>query len=100
MHARSVRVEDASDPDVNPVLIVVAVGEGFGYSLAFVVARSRTDRIDVAVVGLWLRMNVWISIHFGCACQKEARLGSFCQSEGVERTHKVGLDRLDLVGLV
>ena len=49
-------VEDPCDPDVDSILARVAVREGFGDSLPFVVTCSRTIRVDVSPIRLGLRM--------------------------------------------
>lgn len=45
---RTVSVEDASNPNINAILAVETVRQGFGYTFAFVVASARADRINVA----------------------------------------------------
>ena len=44
---RTVGVEDACDADVDAVLAVVPVGQGFCDPLALVVAGTRADWVDV-----------------------------------------------------
>jgi len=48
------------------VLTVVVEKEGFGTPLPFVIARSATDRIDVAPIFFGLGMDVGIAVDFAC----------------------------------
>lgn len=100
MHAWAVRVEDASDSYIDAVLIVVTVREGFSDPFAFVVARAWTDWVDVTIVRFGLWMDIGIAIDFRSAREQETRLCTLCETERVEGAEKVGLDGLDLVGLV
>ena len=50
-------VEDARDLDVHAVLAAVVEEQGFGAALAFVVAGSRADGLDLAPVAFELRMD-------------------------------------------
>ena len=50
MHARAVGVEYARDLDVHAVLAAVVEEQGFGATLAFVVAGARANRVDLAPV--------------------------------------------------
>ncbi|MNL77128.1 hypothetical protein D3C87_2032390 [compost metagenome] len=63
MHPRPVGVEDAGDFDLDAVLSPVIEEQGLGASLAFVVTGANADRIDVAPVGLDLRMDVRIAVN-------------------------------------
>jgi hypothetical protein len=46
------------------MLAVVVEKEGFGAALAFIVAGSRADRIDVAPIVFGLRMDGRIAVDF------------------------------------
>ena len=63
MHPRPIGVEYPGDPDLNTGLLVVSVGQGLRHTLALVIAGPRTNRINIAPVGLWLWMNLRISIN-------------------------------------
>ena len=58
MHSRSVRVEDAHDPDVDAIHPMVVHEQRLGGPFAFVVTGPRADRIDVSAVRFRLRMNL------------------------------------------
>jgi hypothetical protein len=47
VHARAVGIKDTYYLNVELVLAVVIKKEGFGAALAFVVARTNTNRIDL-----------------------------------------------------
>ena len=64
MHARPVGVEDACDLDAQFVLTPIIEEQSFRAALAFIVARARPDRIDVAPVVLGLRMHVRVAVNF------------------------------------
>ena len=57
VHPRTVGVEDPCDLDRQIVLPTVIEEQGFGATLALVVAGARTDRIDVPPIILGLRVN-------------------------------------------
>ena len=61
-HARSVGVEDAGDAHIDTVMSVVRHRERFGEALRLVVDRTLANRVDVAPVGLALRMLEWIAV--------------------------------------
>lgn len=48
--------------------MAVAVGEGFGYALAFVVAGARTEGVDITPVflGLWTDKRVTVDFYGSC----------------------------------
>ena len=50
MHAGAISVEDAYDLDVEIVLAMVVKKQCFGAALALIVARARTNRVDVAPI--------------------------------------------------
>ena len=65
VHPRPVGVEDAGDPDAHLVLAEIVKKQGLGATLAFVVAGPRADRVDIAAVGLGLRVQARIAIDLG-----------------------------------
>mmetsp|Transcript_6000 Transcript_6000/g.24330 ORF Transcript_6000/g.24330 Transcript_6000/m.24330 type:complete len:390 (+) Transcript_6000:49-1218(+) len=99
-HARTVRVEDARDANLQPVFSVVVKRERLRAPLAFVVARSFADGVDVAPVLLGLRVLKRVAVHLGSAGQQETRLDALRQAEHVQRADHVGLDRLHRIELV
>ena len=64
MHARTVRVEDAGDLDIELVLAVIVEEQRFGAALALVVAAARPDWIDAAQVAFSLRMHFGVAVAF------------------------------------
>lgn len=99
-HPGSEGVEDPSDSYVDSILPEVSEREGLCHTFAFVVARSGPDGIDVAPVGLRLRMYRWTSIDLRSRAEEEACLCSLSETQHVECPEEVGLHRLDLVVLV
>src|SRR3546814_7296353 len=56
VHARAIGVEDPRHFDIQAMLTMIVEEQGFGAALAFVVAATQSDRIDIAPVTLGLRM--------------------------------------------
>ena len=63
VHVGPVGVEDAHHAHVHAVLAAVVGAEGLGAALALVVAGSDADRVDVAPVGLQLRVHERVAVH-------------------------------------
>jgi len=99
-HARTVGVEDTGDADLKIVLAVVLHAESFGDTLAFIVARSDADRVDISPVFLNLRVDLRISVHFRGGSDEESGLAALSKTEHVHSTEHVGLDSFDGVVLV
>lgn len=100
VHSRAKSVEDTGDPDVDIVLPLVTVGKGLGDTLAFVVAGTDTDAVDIAPVFLSLRVLGWVTVNFRGRGDEEPGLGSLGETEHVKGTLERGLERFDRVVLV
>lgn len=100
VHARTERVENSSDANVDSGLALVAVHHRFRDSFAFVVAGSRTDSVDIAPVRFDLRMNLGVAVDFRSRSEKHARLDAFGETEHVQRAFRRRFDSLDRVVLV
>ena len=72
-HARAVRVEDADDLGVHPVIAVIGHRHGLGEALGLVVDPARADRVDVAPVGLLLRVLQGVAVDLRGGGDDEAR---------------------------
>ena len=77
----TVRVENTRNTDINTVLTVVAIGQGFSDTLSFVIACTVTNRVDMTpaegdvsemrqkahtngdTLVFGLRMNLRVSVH-------------------------------------
>ena len=95
-HAWAVRVEDARDLGVDSVRVAVGHRQRFRESLGFVVHAARSDRVDIAPIGLLLRVHERIAVHLGRRGQEERRPLRLGQTEslvGAERTDLESLDR-------
>ena len=75
-HARAVGVEDAAHAHVEPVLAAVVEGQTLGRALALVVAGALADRVDVAPVGLRLRVLERVAVDLGGGGEEEAGAGA------------------------
>ena len=58
MHARAKRVEDACDAHLDSILVRVSIAKRLCNALGLVVACTRADGVDVAPVGLRLRVHL------------------------------------------
>lgn len=99
-HAGAVGVENADYADVDVVLAVVVKEEGFGATLALIVAGTDTDGINAALVGLRLRVHIWIPVDFRGRGLEDAGFDSLGQAEAVDGTHYGSLGRLNGIELV
>ena len=63
VHPGPIGVEDPGNPDINPRPLVVGIGQGLCHPLTLVIAGTGANGVDIAPVGLRLRMHLRISIH-------------------------------------
>src|SRR3989338_2431055 len=61
-HPLAVRVEDANNPGIQPMLAMIGHRERFGESFGFIVHAARPDRVDMAPVMFRLRMDLRIAV--------------------------------------
>ena len=94
-HARAVGVEDADDLRVDAVGPVVGERDRLGESLRLVVHAARPDRVDVAPVGLALRMLERIAVDLGRRGEHERAPFGLGQPERIVRAERSDLERLD-----
>src|SRR5260221_2752444 len=71
-HARAVGVEDADDRGVDALLAVVGHGQRLGVALRLVVDAARADRVDVAPVVLFLRVDLGVAVDLAGRGDEEA----------------------------
>lgn len=100
VHAWSKGVEDTRDSYIHIVLVLVRIHHGFSNTLAFVVAGTWANSVDIAPVGLRLRVHFGVSVNLGCGGQKDASLDAFGQTQHVESTNGRRLDGFNGVVLV
>ncbi len=89
-------VEDPGDSDLDAVLAVVGERQGLGEALRLVVDPAGADRVDVAPVGLRLRVDQGVAVDLGGRGEQDARALVPGQAErlvGAERADLHGLDR-------
>src|SRR5205085_11015047 len=88
--ARAVAVEQAHDADRQVALAVVGERHRLGAALAFVVARARPDRIDVAVVRLGLRTHPRVAVDLPSRRLPQYRATMTGQPAPAAHTHSPG----------
>ena len=93
-HARPVGVEDAHDRRVDPLLAVIGHRQRLGVALRLVVDAARPDRVDVAPVGLRLRVHLRVAVHLARRREQEARALHLREAERVVRAVRADLERL------
>ena len=72
-HVRTIRVENARNANLRPMLGAIAGHQGFGEPLALVIAGPGPDRIDVAPVRFALRVFLGVAVDLACAGVQETR---------------------------
>src|SRR5690606_39184791 len=100
VHAWPVGVEDPRDLDLEPVLAPVVEEQRLGAALALIVARARTDRIDVAPVVLTLGVDGGIAVDLAGRSLENAAAEPLCEAEHVDGPVHAGLGRLHGIVLV
>ena len=100
MHARAISVEDPRDLDLNPVLAVIIKAERLGAALAFIIAGARPDRVHIAPIAFFLRMNFRIAIDFRGRGLEDPRPCPLGKAEHVDGAVHRCLGRLHRVELV
>ena len=73
VHARTIGIKDAYDLNVELMLAMVIKKEGLCAALAFVVARTNTNRIHFTPVGLRLGVHFGIAVDFAGRGLQNAR---------------------------
>ena len=94
-HARAVGVEDPDDLRVHAVVAVIGHGHRLGEALGFVVDAARADRVDVAPVGLFLRMLQRVAVDLRRRRDDEARVLRLGEAERLVRAQRADLQRRD-----
>ena len=93
-HPRPVGVEDADDRGVDALLAVIGHRQRLGVALRLVVDTAGADRVDMAPVGLRLRMHLRITVDLARRGQQEARALELRQPERVMRPVRADLQGL------
>ena len=93
-HPRPVGVEDPDDRGVDALLAVVGHRQRLGVALRLVVDAAGADRVDVAPVGLRLRVHLRIAVDLARRGQEEAGALELRQPERVVRPVRADLQRL------
>mmetsp|Transcript_16528 Transcript_16528/g.47447 ORF Transcript_16528/g.47447 Transcript_16528/m.47447 type:complete len:288 (+) Transcript_16528:331-1194(+) len=100
VHARSERIENARNANLDVVLVLVRIHHGLGHALALVVASTGSQCVDVSPIGFGLRVNRRVSVDFRRRCQQHTGLDALGKAEHVEGAHRTGLDGLDGIVLI
>src|SRR5947209_2703161 len=82
------------------MLPLVIEEQRLGAALAFIVAGPRPDGIDLAAVGLRLRMHFWIAVDLAGRRLEDLHTQPLGQAEHVDGADHAGLRRLDGIVLV
>ena len=94
-HARAIGIEDARHFDAKIMLAVVVEEKCFGAALAFVIARPRTNWINVSIVALDLGMTVWVAVNLAGRCLQNFSFGPIDVDLGEAYTRwNLGLNRI------
>ena len=93
-HATAVRVEDPHDRRVHALLAVVGHRQRLRVALGLVVHAARPDRVDVAPVGLRLRVHLRVAVHLARRGDQEPRALGLGQAERVMRAVGADLQRV------
>src|SRR5690625_4919435 len=81
LHHGTIRVKHPDDPRLNIVIQMEGHGDRFGIAFRIVVGAASSRSVDMAPVGLLLRMFKWIAVHFTCGSKQIACSLGFCQDE-------------------
>src|SRR5713101_4312041 len=92
---RSVRVEDARNLGVEPMQAVIGHGEGFRVALGLVVHRTGPDAVDVAPVGLRLRVHERVAVDLAGGRKKKPGVMLVREIERVACADRTDLERGD-----
>src|SRR3546814_7933320 len=85
VHPRPVGVEDAGHLDGLAISPPIVEEQGLGATLAFVVAGTRPDRVDVAPVALLLGMDARVAVDLAGRRLKDSGTEASCQFQAVDR---------------
>ena len=93
-HARPVGVEDPHDRGVDALLAVVGHRQRLGVALCLVVDAARADRVDVAPVGLGLRVHLRVAVDLARRGEQEPGALELREAERVVRPVRADLQRV------
>ena len=93
-HPRPVGVEDPDDAGVHALLAVVRHRQRLGVALRLVVHAARADRVDVAPVGLGLRVHLRVAVDLARRGEQEPRALELGEAERVVRAVRADLQRV------
>jgi uncharacterized protein (DUF736 family) len=82
------------------MLAMIIEKQSFGAALAFIIARTRADRVDVAPIGFRLRMDEGVAINFRRRCLHDPDFQAFGEAKHVDGAEHAGLRRLDGIELI
>src|SRR5258708_4672830 len=100
MHARAVGIEDSRYLDFKAVLPMIVEEQRFGATLAFIVAGARPNGIDVAPVGLRLRMDRRITVDLAGRGLKNTASKALGETQHIDGAMHRRLGRLHWIMLI
>jgi len=84
MHSGTIGIENPCHFDLDLILSMIIEEQGFGTSLPFVIAGTRSNTIDISPIGFRLRMDRRVSIDLGGRGLKDLGSQSFGQPEHID----------------
>src|SRR5262245_7123482 len=100
MHMRPVGIKNARYFDFDAMLAVVVKKQSFRTAFPFVITRPQPNGIDMAPVGLWLRMHLRITIDFARRSLQNFGLHAFGEPEHINAAMHRRLGGLNWINLV
>ena len=100
MHARAIRIEDPRNFDVELMLPVIVKEQRLRAAFAFIVTRPRPDRVHIAPIAFFLRMDGRVAIDLRRRGLKNARFDPLGQPQHIDRAMDARFCRLNWVRLV
>mmetsp|Transcript_15121 Transcript_15121/g.31370 ORF Transcript_15121/g.31370 Transcript_15121/m.31370 type:complete len:236 (+) Transcript_15121:309-1016(+) len=100
MHSWSKGVEDSGNTDFNMALLFVRVHHGFCHTFALIVARTRTNGVDITPVTFRLGVDLGISVNLAGGSKQDSGFHAFRESQHVKGSHRARLDGLYGIKLV
>src|SRR5690606_9258713 len=85
MHVRPIGIKDARYLDRHAVLPMIVEEQGFGAPLSLVIARARSQRVDITPIGFRLRMHGWIPVDLAGGGLQDRSLHPLRQPQHVDR---------------
>ena len=100
MHLWAVGIENACNLYAHPVLSTIIEKQGLCGAFSFIIARSRTDWIDVTKIGFRLGVNCWIPINLAGGCLENFCAHTLGKPKNVDSAVNARFDGLNRIELI